>query len=484
MFHQGIQPHHHVGFFKRFTLLCVVLSVFSGFSSQAASLKDFSVSMATLDENYPDIVDLMSGDSQAAFVRFLGYLKRMGGSQEDQQEFLALLLKRLKRQSETDLPWYTSHNAGHSLRVLQKMQKIMKEHPDYMNWAYRRYSLLDHPHKQDIVLFLGSFIALVHDTGYSDFTNVLKTPKYVHAQLGADVIESSFSDLLKRLLPVAPDIADRLVMAVYYAVLYHNADDLRYVNGALQKRFNHLFYGTWRRDFYGAAKTYYRAVISKEPFLLLVRFADNLDFSRDRLFAHQKSELYLRLLNSITSLDAPNGARGSKEWVNALRSHYLDQLENPPIYHEYADDEQYRLLKDELESGTTPTFPQGKLSVFTTSLLAALPGDFPHIYSNYVVQDVGYKKEDGRGVVSVEFAQNVMSATQLDKHYQLKRMAESLYSCEVRASRLVDLLFVRSSSAIDETGIPLSSFTWMERTGGGLFTRDPFLTERLIGLER
>lgn len=431
---------------------------------KAVELEDYSASYKTLKTVYPDLEKLMTLETREAFTRFVGYLERIGGKDSLEQELLARLLVRLKRQSDTDLPWFTSHNAGHSLRVLQKMQKIMLENPEYLNWIYHRYDLQGYTQKKEVAMFLGSFIALVHDTGYSEFSNleggdVRKTPKYAHAELGAGVIFKFFYGILDQLLPGPSEKRRELKRAIYYAVLLHNADDARSSHITSKAKIQE------RREFYGTAKIYYKAVAREEPYLVLIRFADNLDFSQDRLFAHQKSELYLRLLSSIQGLDRSGSKRGDNTWVDTLRTHYLDQLQSPGVSQKFSKSGEYALLRAELEGGHAPDYPKTRLSLLTTSLLSALPGDFPHIYSNYIVDFVHYQRGGGgRNRVYVEFGEDVLEITPLERNYQIKRMAEALTSCDLVAARLVDLIYIRSPSLAAGRDIPLSVFSQLSRS--------------------
>lgn len=448
-------------------LFSLLLGVFA-LPLKAAELEDYSVSYNTLKAVYPDLEKLMTPETREAFTRFVGYLERIGGKDSVEQELLAQLLVRLKRQSDTDLPWFTSHNAGHSLRVLQKMQKIMIENPEYLNWIYRRYDLQGYAQKREVAMFLGSFIALVHDTGYSEFGDlkggdVRKTPKHTHAELGAGVVFKEFFEPLGKLLPGAPDRRRELRQAAYYAVFYHNADDVRASHINLKRKI------TERWEFYGTAKIYYKAVAKEEPFLVLIRFADNLDFSQDRLFSHQKSELYLRLLSSIQGLDRSGNKRGDDVWVDTLRTHYLDQLQRPEFSQKFSKSDEYALLRAELEGGYAPDYPKNQLSLLTTSLLSALPGDFPHIYSNYIVDFVHYQRSGrGKNRVYVEFGDNVLASTPLERNYQIKRMAEALTSCDLIAARLVDLIYIRSPSLAGGRDIPLSVFSQLSRSDENL----------------
>ncbi|WP_281646716.1 hypothetical protein [Parendozoicomonas sp. Alg238-R29] len=443
-------------------------------------MRDYSASQKTITNVYPGLFELMTPETEEAFVRFIGYLEGIGDKDQLEQEFLARLLDRLKRQSETDLPWFTSHNAGHSLRVLQKMQRIMFESPDFLSRIYQRYDLQKHPKKHDIAMLLGSFVALVHDIGYSEFVNIKNTPKHVHAQLGAEVVDTHFLQPLKQLLPMALSTEKRVLTAVFDAVSYHNADDSRFTSRGFKKRLISLV--KRQREFYGLSKTYHPASIKEEPFLVLLRFADNLDFSRNRLFAHQQSELYLHLLDSLSVIKHNVSYRGSDEWAAFLREHYLDQMKQPVIDHRFSESEEFRILKHDLESGEEPVYPGGKLSLMATALLSALPGDFSHVYSNYIVDDVRYQRRADGNYVAVRFASDSFDAAPLVKNYQLKRMAESLTSCSMAPSRLVDRVFINSiSESGEKETFPLSAYTWMHRPDGGSITKDPFLTERLIG---
>ena len=453
------------------THILFALLLFLALPLKAAELEDHPVSYQTLKSVYPELENLMSPDTRQAFIRFLGYLESLGGKDSIEQELLRQLLILLKHQSDTDLPWFTSHNAGHSLRVLQKIQSVMTENPEYLTWIYRRYALYAYPQKYEIAMFLGSFIALVHDVGYSEFGdlgNARKTPKYIHARLGANIVKRQLFEPLVKLLPEPVERRQELKTAVYYAVRYHNADDAKSHHIDIKGSESSTAQERW--DFYGTAPLYLEAVAKDDPFLVLIRVADNLDFSRKRLFTHQRSELYLRLLDSIQNVKRSKGdERGGESWVNTLRSHYLEQLQSTAFSQKFANDSEYLLLQRELEAGYALEFPPSRLSLLTTSLLTALPGDFPHIYSNYIVDSVHYQRSvGGRYRVYVEFGEDVLESSALERNYQLKRMADALVSCILPSRRLVDLVYVSSPSLAGGKDIPLSAFSRLTRSDNNL----------------
>lgn len=395
------------------------------------TLEDYPEARETIQTFYPKLTSSVTKETEEAFALFLGNMYRQNPDVNQRQRILASVLRRLKQQSTIDVPWYNSHDVSHSLRVMIWIQKLIQGSAYFQRVIARRYGLETHNNKDDVALFGADILALLHDVGYGEFKSDLSTPKFVHAQLGAQIFRKEFWGALASYMPLNFSNKSSILVDMYFSILHHNADDVHHhslTRDITEKSI--ISVSRFEADYFGLTRIYQPASVEQDPLLCLLRFADNLDMTAERLHRHQNSDLYLYLLNSLNSLDSPPiTPRGSVQWVNFLREHYLELLKSLPERLKDPYILEAKLLKSGLESGLMPVFPDGNLSSMTIALLYGQPNDFYHVYSNHLVKMIDLSFNKKRIYLNVFFQNDPFEVPQRVRNFQINRMADSLFSC-------------------------------------------------------
>ena len=218
--------------------------------------------------------------------------------QESLKALYEYTAKALLAQDEDDMKLpFTPHGAKHSFDVATYMVSVLKQTPSLSNRLKAMYG----KHYEEIVFLAG----LLHDIGYSDLKK--EEPKGYHAYLSEQKARKDMGDTLSGLFDM-----DQVKLNEFMdAILLHGMDKEpterdRWPQGSEKQK-------------------YTRASDLDKPLLMLVRLADNMDVSRDRLRAWQKNPWFLRMLYVISNDAQILYATQNEDLSKAQKNRMIDE---------------------------------------------------------------------------------------------------------------------------------------------------------------
>ena len=243
------------------------------------------------------------------------YGKEVGSQYADR--IIYNILDWLADQSNNNPLIYVSHGSNHSLKVAKYIQMIYENIQALQISIYNIYKLKytkTHNYTQeeifhtDLVLQL---LGLLHDVGYPDVEKNTGTQpdkvidKFVHSTSSKLLIKDEINWFFK-LLRDHDD--EKLINDFLEAIGQHNYDSIKCnVAGIPKCSFtprDEIRTKLLIPELGEIYRTYTEGLINKNPFLFLIRLADNLDFSRSRMLDIQKTPEIIQLLKD--TYNAPN----------------------------------------------------------------------------------------------------------------------------------------------------------------------------------
>ena len=270
-------------------------------------------------ERLPDNRDqVMLFDLQETMISLYVQLLRAEGirgdvdKQEQLDRLFAYVYEKLLDQDEDDqmLP-YTPHGAKHSSTVADYMIKIARQTPGLMARMMGVYG----PATKPLIYLLG----LLHDVGYAGLQGAAaklgkkKLPKGYHADLGAQMMRGDLRSVFESLFDMGRE-GSRPGLSAFDdfvdAILLHGADKKDIETEGPEGSGKHAYTTASEVD---------------NPFLLLLRMADNLDVSRIRLRKWQTNPLFIRMLHHITHDEPLEAIREDKGLTEDERNKRIDE---------------------------------------------------------------------------------------------------------------------------------------------------------------
>tara|TARA_B110000285_G_scaffold35140_1_gene37632 strand:+ start:2334 stop:3557 length:1224 start_codon:yes stop_codon:yes gene_type:complete len=197
------------------------------------------------------------------------------------------LWQALKLQARYNSPLFSSHGINHSMCTAYFMCILMKTMPG-MNvalWAallhdvgYSEYELCQRPENCDEMKRRLTPLVGENNSATGIRSDIYRKNKFLHAKLGANMVQ--------HLLRTSPRLFNpNDVQKMVKAISEHNADSHN------SMRYDPSRDGTFMSIHnYCVARKYRLAIFEERPLLTLLRLADNLDISRNRLTIEQQSQ--------------------------------------------------------------------------------------------------------------------------------------------------------------------------------------------------
>jgi len=197
------------------------------------------------------------------------------------------LWQALKLQARYNSPLFSSHGINHSMCTAYFMCILMKNMPgiNVALWTallhdvgYSEYDLCQRPGKCDEMKRRLTPLIGGNNSATGIHSNIYRKNKFLHAKLGANMV--------RHLLHISPRLFSPTdAQKIVNAISEHNADShdsTRYdpsQDGSFMSIHN-----------YCVERKYRLAIFEERPLLTLLRIADNLDISRNRLTLEQQSQ--------------------------------------------------------------------------------------------------------------------------------------------------------------------------------------------------
>jgi len=370
------------------------------------------------------------------------------------------VLALLARQTLANPFKYVSHGTDHSLRVMDWAARLHDAMPAVRKGMAARYGIPEGRARFALML-----AALLHDVGYADLGEH-KVKKWLHAPAGGKMVRGLLAAEGRGERIGGPELQRDLVRAV----AEHNFDDekCRWREGpgfhfqACEAALDPDARAEDPRspttpllrceepchddEVHCAppcryARVYTKADAERQPLAFVVRLADNLDASHDRLTPAQRSEATLRYLLRLY-VDAPLRAATAGD--------------------DRAGVEQARRR---VEEGVPGLDLRGKAADMIQSASAET---FLHFYSNWIVAGMRLEQQ-GAGVrLLVHLRDDVPADLAFARHpgvglYQVNRLASALAALTLGDRPLLDAVEVQLSQAVpglpEGRAYPLRGFT-------------------------
>lgn len=384
-----------------------------------------------------------------------------GLEREAADALLADVLALLARQTRANPLKYVSHGADHSVRVMDWARRIHAGVPAVQRGMAARYRLPERRARLALML-----AALLHDVGYADLAEH-RVRKWLHAPAGGKMVRALLEVEGRGERVGGAELQRDLVRAV----AEHNFDDERCLwrEGRGFRRCEASIDPGARPEDPRSATTpllrcegpcqdadvhcappcrytraYSRADAEQQPLAFVVRLADNLDATFDRLTRAQRAEATLRYL---------------------LRLYVDAELRAAMARGDEAGMERARARVEQAAPGLEP---RGKAADMIRSATAET---FLHFYSNWIVQGMELAQRGADVVIEVKLREGVPADLAFARHpgvalYQVNRLASASAALTLEGRPLLDAVEVRLSQAApgapgppEGRGHPLRGFT-------------------------
>ena len=261
------------------------------------------------------------------------YKKNVSKNSNLNNDNLDLLVSRtiyiLNSQAKFNPPQYISHGVDHSLRTMRYCIDLFTK-SKIINEALKTKYNLDPEQNELLLIYLGLF----HDIGYSDIEVIynndnndnnnseypIMIPKFIHSYSSYKMLkDENFNNLF--INTITKDSFEDVILAIKH----HNYDSEKCKN---QNDPNCLFiskenkFTTYIEAGVRIFREYKTASIKDDPLLFLIRFADNLDFIRDRLSDIQDDITFIKFLKEILKIHYKNNS--SEEIKNEEIKNLID----------------------------------------------------------------------------------------------------------------------------------------------------------------
>jgi len=246
------------------------------------SINQYENAAKYLKSGDPDATTLLGilNDYSGQMDAFIGKFDTFSSSNAAKDAAITGLLHLLSGQEKTNILAYVSHGADHGIRTMDISARMTEKWPGIRAAIKQKYGMNDAQAEA-----LAGIVGMVHDVGY--ITLKPGEHKGAHSHLGAVEIRKLFSN------PAVASLFDGLglpresvINGVVDAVQKHNwsSDNAKF-----------KAQGQVKEGHTGFVPTDY----SENPLLFVIQMADNLDFSKDRLFGFQNREWFLDGLHDI-----------------------------------------------------------------------------------------------------------------------------------------------------------------------------------------
>jgi hypothetical protein len=369
--------------------------------------------------------------------------------------FLTAALGLLAAQTSVNPEKYVSHGADHSVRVMDWASRLHDALPEVRAGLAARYHGTRDQGRLALLL-----AALLHDVGYADLGEH-KVKKWLHAPAGAKMLRALLDNRGWGAQLGAPSVAADIVRAV----AEHNLDDGRCQPAVGSRCQATLEASADAADPRSATTpllrcdtpcddavvrctapcTYSRAFVTADagadPLSFVVRLADNLDATFDRLTPPQQQVATQRYL---------------------LRLHADAALRAAAVAHDDAAAERARRRIQR----ETPGLPAGAAEA--DMLVSANAETFLHFYSNWIVSGMSFSHPGERLLLSVEMRGDVPADLAFRAHpgvglYQINRLATASAALTLGGRPLLAQLDVRilaeAPGISPASAYPLRAFT-------------------------
>lgn len=185
------------------------------------------------------------------------------------EDLFAFICSSLEKQEVDNPKHYVSHGANHSLNVSRFSDSIIQGSESL---------------RQDIERIFGSkgttllrLVAVFHDIGYPDISHDKTVPKWRHQEFSAKQVEAHLPyERLSKLIPLSPEEYNLFLEAI----AHHGSD-----NPDPEKL--------------ASGRPFILASNEKNPLLVSIRIADNLDLIEERLTKLQKDPDFVKIIEEI-----------------------------------------------------------------------------------------------------------------------------------------------------------------------------------------
>lgn len=255
------------------------------------------------------------------------FQKAFPGKEKEVEAFLNEVWEVIRVQDvqDTILP-YTPHGWGHSMEVLRISDAILMGSPSVQKELVKSLGSVEKARA------LVQFIGLFHDAGYGCLQP--NESKGIHAERSGELFQEKFRERIGKLFGIQdPHLLDE----IYLAIDRHGAD----------KPHEH---------------NYMEASEKEHPLLLVVRMADNLDLTADRMRNIQMHPLMMTSLKEMYDLglkpEFKAADKGQKKaMLDAIRDRYLGK---GGVFEKQMSPEDADLAKDLLQRLNETTWPHFK----------------------------------------------------------------------------------------------------------------------------
>jgi hypothetical protein len=385
-------------------------------------------------------------------------------------EFLLKILTVLNEQTVLDPPYYVSHAADHSVRVMAMMDDLFSSLDQLKLAMVKVYGLVDPTLARFIFMLLG----LTHDFGYVELNwcmhgqpqqfqpsdqrqcgvnhGIPAAYKFLHAPAGARMAEDRLSPFLKQMMPTA------LLSGFLDAIATHNYDASGCRRDPPPAKCVYSMSSHHHTQLLREGETFRRSYVTADmdtnPLLAAIRIADNLDFSYYRLNNVQRDPaltLVERALNKDITLNQ----------LFKAKHQMADKLKAAPDATTARDLQSLTLQyeqrrKELLDPDATidwDIYGEEEQRVLNRILTEITPDDFLHYYSNWIVNDVRFMpRAKNRFLLTVRFrnGDDIPADLRVDNNvyasvFQIVRLAESFATVTSHGQsldRLVDVQLI------------------------------------------
>lgn len=421
--------------------------------------------------------EITTSETWQVFNEFLSLFAELPGNNEDKNEFVREVLDRLAAQHVDNIPWYVSHGADHNIRTVAIAMRILTVMPEISQFAAKKYGTIPVDQAKTLILIA----VLLHDIGYPDLADYPSLPKFLHAEIGARMIaEILEQEEIKNLFNFLGEHKHQYINDLTASIRFHNADHPdNFDNPRLETLPVNTFY---LQNNETIQRKYVAASAELKPILFTVRFADNLDAHYYRLTPAQREEWFQYFHHSITTDDsfkqkAKGLSRGSDELRILLKEHYSFVASNYNQNNGVISSFIAALNENQVKGNNI-------IQEAKVALLNAKPGDFPHFFSNWIISDIDFnRQQNGDLLLDIYFQDSVIDVKPGVAIYQFVRAADAIHSCTINGKPLTDILILRTNEKkyfLGHQQLFLALFASDNDIYSNSISPDPAFTTKLI----